>query len=43
MPGTSWAATDVPPAQPLVKDLHTDGKACAAGEDARATSRLPRN
>ncbi|MFJ9833310.1 LamG-like jellyroll fold domain-containing protein [Streptomyces sp. NPDC101169] len=36
VPGTSWAATDVPPAQPLVKDLHTDGKACAAGENARA-------
>ncbi|MEW2256814.1 LamG domain-containing protein [Streptomyces sp. NPDC047869] len=36
VPGTSWAATGVPPAQPLVEDLHTNSRACAAGKDARA-------
>nr|BBJ51728.1 hypothetical protein SAVMC3_43570 [Streptomyces avermitilis] len=34
-PGTAAAAGNTPPARPLVKDLQTGSKACAAGEDAR--------
>lgn len=34
-PGTAAAADNTPPARPLVKDLLTGSKACAAGEDAR--------
>ncbi|GGQ07147.1 LamG domain-containing protein [Streptomyces roseolilacinus] len=34
VPGTARAATDLPPLQPLVQELRTDGRPCAAG-DAR--------
>jgi hypothetical protein len=32
-PGTALAAENLPPAQPLVKDLLTGGKPCAAGDE----------
>ncbi|WP_405927518.1 LamG-like jellyroll fold domain-containing protein [Streptomyces sp. NBC_00035] len=40
-PGTAAAAENTSPARPLVKDLLTGGKACAAGEEARSYVSAP--
>ncbi|MEU0783334.1 LamG domain-containing protein [Streptomyces sp. NPDC006173] len=40
--GTANAVDNLPPKQPLVKDLQTGGKACATGDDTVYVSQPPR-
>ncbi|MFF3559429.1 LamG-like jellyroll fold domain-containing protein [Streptomyces sp. NPDC002574] len=40
--GTAHALDNLPPKQPLVQDLQSEGKACATGDDTPYISQLPR-
>ncbi|MGW1406365.1 LamG domain-containing protein [Streptomyces sp. NPDC002403] len=40
--GTAYAVDNLPPKQPLVQDLQTQGKACATGDDMPYVSEPPR-
>ncbi|MET9907515.1 hypothetical protein ABZZ74_11900 [Streptomyces sp. NPDC006476] len=40
--GTAYAVDNLPPKQPLVQDLKSEGKTCATGEDTPYVSAPPR-
>ncbi|MER7808208.1 LamG domain-containing protein [Streptomyces sp900116325] len=40
--GTAYAVDNLPPKQPLVQDLKSQGKACATGDDTPYVSKPPR-
>ncbi|MFG2352852.1 LamG-like jellyroll fold domain-containing protein [Streptomyces sp. NPDC048521] len=40
--GTAYAVDNLPPEQPLVQDLQSQGKACATGDDTPYVSQPPR-